>query len=423
VEAAPAVRRHGKRIMIQSRQKHLDSLRGVAAVIVVISHFFTVFYPYTVFGAQGTYAQKAFWEDLFFYPPFGMAIAGYFAVSIFFILSGYVLSYAFLGEKGVKVNIVAATVKRPFRLGGLVLASVIAGASLWCGRFFFNGTVATITGAAPWFSSFWNGEFSLHDFIRNAFCSLFSSGITYNPPLWTIKLELYGSFLVFGFLFFFGSLRYRLCILTVLLVVFHRSLYQGFVFGILLADLHKNYAGTLPSRIGRYAVLPALLLAVYFSSYPFDVSGAFRAGTIYAALPKLNNVLGGGYSMLGALLTFILVDMLPQAQEHLRSRLFLFLGKISYGLYAIHFLVIGSFSSWLFLHLRVHLGYASSFLAVFIISLPLMLGLAYLLTKYIDEPFIALASRIGKITGSMARHRWVGPLFERFEKITEGRST
>jgi peptidoglycan/LPS O-acetylase OafA/YrhL len=114
--------------------------------------------------------------------------------------------------------------------------------------------------------------------------------------------------------------------------------------------------------------------------------------------------------------------MLPQVKEHLQSRIFLFLGKISYGLYAIHFLVLGSFSSWLFLRLHDRLGYASSFLAVFFISLSLMLGLAYLITKYIDEPSIALASRIGKITGSIARHRWVRPLFERFEKITGGHS-
>jgi len=393
----------------------------VAALIVVVSHFFTVFYPYTIFGTQGTYVRKAVWEDLFFYPPFGTMISGCYAVCIFFILSGYVLSYGYLGEKGVKIRIAAATVKRPFRLGGLVLASVLAGAFLWGSGLFFNGSVASIAGSTPWFDSFWHGDFKLYEFIGNIFGSLFSSGVTYNPPLWTIRIELNGSLLVFAFVFFFGSLRYRLAILAILLIVFHRSFYQGFVFGILLADLSKNYATAFPAKLGRYAVLPVFILAVYFSSFPYYVPTAFPAATIYTALPKMK-ILGGGYAMLGALLTFILVDLLPRVKGHLESRFFLFLGKISYGLYVVHFLVIGSFSSWLFLRLRDHLGYEASFLAVVLISVPLMFWLAHLLTEYIDEPSITLATRIGKITGDLVRRPSVRPLFERLEKLTEDRS-
>src|SRR5689334_10873657 len=108
-----------------ARQPHLDSLRGVAALIVVLEHYFAAFYPYTLFGARGEYRQIAPWESLAFHPPFGTLIAGHFAVCLFFILSGYVLSFRFLGKRGGTSDLVAAIVRRPIRLGGLVAFTMV----------------------------------------------------------------------------------------------------------------------------------------------------------------------------------------------------------------------------------------------------------------------------------------------------------
>ena len=105
------------------KKNHLEALRGIAALIVVIGHYLNAFYPYTVFGSSGDYVAHGMWEKLLLTTPLGFFKAGDFAVCVFFVLSGYVLSYKYLGEKDVRPPIIAAILKRPFRLGGLVVFS------------------------------------------------------------------------------------------------------------------------------------------------------------------------------------------------------------------------------------------------------------------------------------------------------------
>jgi len=193
--------------MNQSRQAHLDSLRGIAALIVVIAHYLAAFYPYTIFGNQGGYQQHADWENMVFYPPFGLLVAGHFAVCLFFILSGYVLSYSYLGESKRRQKILASIIKRPIRLGGLVWLAIICGSLLWYCGLFFNGEVSDLTSSKPWLNSFWEKNFNFNAFFIDFASSAFSKGSIYNPPLWTIKIELYGSLMVYLFLLFLGNFK------------------------------------------------------------------------------------------------------------------------------------------------------------------------------------------------------------------------
>ncbi|MEO1887594.1 MAG: hypothetical protein ABGX72_09550, partial [Methyloprofundus sp.] len=56
----------------QAHQAHLDSLRGIAAIIIVITHYIGAFFPFAAFANQGSYQQKHLLEEIFFYPPFGL---------------------------------------------------------------------------------------------------------------------------------------------------------------------------------------------------------------------------------------------------------------------------------------------------------------------------------------------------------------
>lgn len=381
--------------MSTTRQTHLDALRGLAALLVVIAHHLAVFYPYTVFGAQGNYIQHAGWEELFFLPPLGLLVSGQFAVSLFFILSGYVLSYNFLGEQVQVQKLVAAIVKRPIRLGGLVVFTIAAAVVLWYAGLFYNGAVADVTNSKPFFQQFWVGSPDLSRALSDLTTSAFSNGRFYNPPLWTIKMELYGSILVFLFLLLFGASRYRLLLLFVLLLLSKNSLYQGFVLGMLIADMVKHRTVSLGSVSGWRPALLLLPLFLLLSSYPGYVTADFLEGTLYRYLPN-DAGFGGGYPMLAALLLFVMVTSSNSMKGLLHHRIFQFLGRISFGLYVLHFLVIGSFSSWLFLHLYQYLGYGQTFVVVLLLGLMLTLTGAYLLTRYVDDPAIRLASYIGR---------------------------
>ena len=384
--------------MNQSRQSHLDSLRGIAAFIVVMFHYFISFYPYTIFGNKGSYQQQSIWEDILFYPPFGLIVSGHFAVCLFFILSGYVLSYSYLGEALRIQKIAAAIVKRPIRLGGLVLFTIILGALLWHSELYFNGAVSDIT-TNPKLSSYWKGNIDYQKLLLDITTSPFSNGETYNPPLWTIKLELYGSMIVFLFVFLFGSFKYRLLILLLLTVAafFKYNLSQGFFIGMIIADLVKNHDFNKVLKSKRYFPILLLTLFFYLSSYPNYVNSDFLEGTVYKVLPN-DHKFGSGYPMLSALLLFVFVITNSRIKVYLNRPFLQFLGRISYGLYAIHFLVIGSISCWLFLRINRHIDYGLSFLVVLLSGLPLIIILAYLVTKYVDKPSIKLANFVGEKT-------------------------
>jgi peptidoglycan/LPS O-acetylase OafA/YrhL len=401
--------------MDQSRQSHLDSLRGIAALIVVVNHYFAAFYPYTVFGSQGNYQQHSEWENILFFPPFGLLVAGRFAACLFFILSGYVLSYSHLGEACRSKKILAAIVKRPIRLGGLVWFTILMSFLLWYFGLYFNSIVANITSSKPWFSHYWAGNFDFHQLIVTLATATFSGGVAYNPPLWTIDIELYGSFMVYIFVLLLGNFKYRLLISSLLTILFKDSFYQGFWIGLFAADLVKNH--TLLSNPKGYFSIFLTVLFLYLSSYPNHVNFELRNATIYKFLPG-NIGCKGGYAMLSALLLFILVITNKRVKAYLCKPFFQFLGKISYAMYAVHFLIIGSLSSWIFLNLNEYASYVFSFIVVLLSGVPVVVFISFLATKYIDNPSIKLADFISKKTLAFVNLLPVEKLLLRAKKLT-----
>ena len=109
--------------------------------------------------------------------------------------------------------------------------------------------------------------------------------------------------------------------------------------------------------------------------------------------------------MLGAMLLFAALLLSPAAQSFLTRPLFAFLGRISYALYAIHYVFLCSFSSWLFLQLQNSLGYHQSVMLTVLISLLLLAGISLLLARWVDGPSIRLANAIAE--------RWRHSLKER----------
>ena len=377
--------------VINNRQTHLDSLRGIASLIIVFVHFLAAFYPYSIFGNNANYVQRSSLEDLLFYPPFGLLVAGQFSVCLFFILSGYVLSINFIGKQVQFLKLIGAIFKRPFRLGGLVLFTIIISSILWKSNLYFNYHIAEVSSSTPWFSKYWTGVPSVKSIIKDILTAMFQNSAKYNPPLWTIKTELYGSCIVYLLLSLFSKFKYRLYIFFIILIYFYNSLYQGFIFGIIIADLVINY--NLKSMFNKKILVFIFCVFIYLSSYPSPVKIEFLKGTIYSFLPN-DHVYGGGYPMLSAFLLFLIVTISDYSKRILNIRCFKFLGKISYGLYSIHFLVLGSILSWFVLKTHIHIGYGLSVIVAFFAGLPIMICLSYLVTKYIDNPSIKLASYI-----------------------------
>ena len=73
----------------------------------------------------------------------------------------------------------------------------------------------------------------------------------------------------------------------------------------------------------------------------------------------------------------------------------MFLGKISFSIYLIHVVIIGSFSSYIFIKIYEQLNrYLISFGITVIISIPLILLLSYVFEKYIVENTNKISKKI-----------------------------
>jgi len=368
----------------EPKRFYLDSLRGIAATIVVATHFLQAFYPYAVFG--GSYRQQASLESVFHRPPFSLAIAGNFAVCLFFVLSGFVLTTGHMQfQSGSRSRLIKAMIKRPIRLGGMVAFSVLLSYALLVCGCYFNERVSWLTGSQPWFSSFWTNSISMKAFACDLIFGLFSTSEVYNPPMWTIYKELKGSYIVFLYLVFRVHLKasQRAIVLVVLFLLLYKSLYVGFVIGLVFAELDR-----LPfmnkMRASRVVAPLTLCLGLLLGMQPYYIESV--ESSLTGLLATASRFGTGGYSMFGAILVFASVLSSVSIQRALDHRVLRYLGSVSYAMYALHFLLLGSLASWLYLNLCGSLGHFFATVVAVSVTMPVLAILSHMVTKAVDRP-------------------------------------
>ena len=374
----------------------LESLRGIAALIVVFSHFAYAFYPAVTRGLNSA-VQHSTYEWVILYTPLNLFINGYFAVLCFFVLSGFVLSFGYFTKA---VDLVGATMKRYFRLAPVVLASVILSFLIIKLNLYMNHELA-LTTQSEWLKQFWGGDPStlgaLWEGLVGGFAMVPTEGAL-NPVLWTIYYELAGSALVFAFLALAGHDNRRWFLYILILVAFSNTFYFGFIVGVLLCDLYTHKAdifnGLAKTKKGYKIML--LGVATYFASYPAYVVSRDELGIIHLPLTLFTDE-SLTKNVLYAIATVIIISLLLTSRRIVKFFEFkwlVWLGSVSYSLYATHLLLLGSAGAAVFLLLDRHLSYNLAALLTLIVFMPIALIVAALFRKYIDEPSISLSSYV-----------------------------
>ena len=359
---------------------YLDGLRGIAAINVMIMHFFIVLVPATIYSDRMP-SHLGNIEPIFSSTPLGLIGAGNFSVCIFFVLSGYVLTQKYFKTKDRNI-IISSAVRRYIRLFVPVLAATILAFVLAStGVFHYYIEAVTISGNNN-YANYWTFTPDIVEAIKHAMWGTFFKGDdTYNPVLWTMTIEFYGSMLVFVLAFLFGTLRARWTFYLAAAVLFFNTYYLAFVIGMGLADIFTSKKSIF--KTGNKIILGIILVSgLFIGSYPVGlVTGDSLYGFLNNGLfqtPKLT------YHIFGAgMIIYVLLNSL-WLQNIFSSPVPVFLGKISYSLYLIHFLVISSFTCALFLTLYPVLPYWAAVLTSCILSVLLIIPLSYLFYKYID---------------------------------------
>lgn len=380
---------------------YLEGIRGIAAFIVVLAHFVQVFYI-SLFSLDPTTMHSRF-ESTIAATPFNIFYNGNFAVCIFFVLSGYVLSYKFFVKKDKEI-LVESAVKRYFRLAVPVITSLLfAYAILKMNGYFYGDIVSTTRSTMP---DYYSESISFLQILKEGLYGVFIQSIpSLNPVLWTMYYELFGSLLVFSFLALFGNLKNRSIVYIILFIYFWNTYFLAFILGMLLCDAVIAINGKLPKIFKNKIVITIVtILGLFLGSFPY----VNTSNTIYEFLiinPNLNIDYFMMYHIFGAVLLLTGVIGSDVLQKLLSINIFRFLGNISFSLYLVHFTILCSFSSFVFnKFLSAGFSYNFSFILTLIPSLILIFILSYFMFKFVDSKSVSFS-------------KWMYDKFFRNEKI------
>ncbi|WP_425398141.1 acyltransferase family protein [Aeoliella sp.] len=286
--------------------RKLNTLRGIAALIVVFSH-----YSNDTGFLRGVLGSGA----------------GQLGVMLFFILSGFLMSYLYLNRPFGRHHVYQYAVARAARVMPLFLIVVLS-------SYFLH-----ISGNDGILYEIDNKE----DLISHI--ALLSG----TSVLWTIPAEVH-FYLVFVFLWWFWSkwksqLFILLSFLTVILLYFDFPVFQGrilgvrydtavipslpyFFIGVVLGELYVK--GKIPTGlVSRWYVASLLLLPLLYPRIHYYLTGN-------------THEMWGAFEILFPLsfMFFLIAFLVPDDNWVLSNRIGDFLGKISYSLYLLHLPVL-----------------------------------------------------------------------------------
>ena len=345
----------------------LDGLRGVAAITVVWFHLFEAY-------ATSHLDQRI--------------NHGYLAVDFFFILSGFVIGYAYDDRWKKKMSVADFLKRRLIRLHPMVVMGAVIGAVM----FYFQG-------CSVWDVSTVSVSMLLAATLLNALLIPATPGseirglgemYPLNGPSWSLFFEYIGNIL---YALFIHKLPTRA--LSVLVLLAGCGLAAFAVWGP-LGDICVGFAMDGDNMLGGslrllFAFSAGLLLSRVFR--PVHIRGAFWiCGLAVVALLSVPRIGGsehlwmnGLYDTLCAVVLFPLLVFLGasgKTTDRVTTRVCKFLGDISYPLYMVHYPFIYLYYAWV---KNENLTFTESLPG----ALALVAGsviLAYLCLKLYDEP-------------------------------------
>ena len=318
----------------------LDGLRGVAALLVVWYHVFEGF----------QFAGNK--------PVIDFINHGYLAVDFFFILSGFVVGYAYDSRWGKTLTLGGFFRRRLIRLQPMVIMGAVIGAAsfLLSGMERWDGTHATL-----WltFLAFVCGCLMLPALPRMP-REVRGNGEMFplNGPCWSLFFEYVGNIVYALFIRRLSTrllalLSFALCCALTWFAVTDQSGYGSIgvgwtvdrtnILGGMLRMLCPFTMGVLMSRLfkplrqarGAFWTSAALLLIIFHVPYIYSdgalsLNGVFEAACIIAVFPLVVWYAASG-----------------KTTDIASTRICRFLGDISYPLYIVHYPLMYAFYMWL----------------------------------------------------------------------------
>lgn len=355
----------------ENRLEYLDSLRGLASVSVIISHF-----------------VLAYRLDLEFkvinFSPLHFFYDGFAAVTFFFILSGFVLTLSI--EKSKNLVLGEFYLKRIFRI---MPAYIIILVLSFIAYSFFKVRY-TIPASSSWINEFWSKPLDLYHFGKQIIFLNPGNNAELVPQNWSLQIEMLFSFLM-PFLYLIykkGNYLYLLTFNLVLYLLFQAPVFIiHFSLGIFLAVNQEKITNTF-KRIKIQYKLFVILIIWFLYSYRYTLPMYYYYFLRKQSIILSNDDLVWIVTGLGAIFILIYCLSSHKLQKILNLKPLIFIGKISYAIYLTHFAVL-VFIIPFFIGLLNEVGIVNKYF-IWLSSLTVLLIItfliSYLLATFIEIP-------------------------------------
>ena len=350
------------------RLEFLDSSRGIAALIVVIFHINGFILNNILDQPVKDFILQSKMQYLL-----SIILPGGNAVTYFFVLSGFVLSYSYF-KKNAPVGLLSFTIRRIFRIFPLYI--IIVGTA-----FIFK-----------------EGSFPVSVFIKEIL--IFPGVHKLIPPGWSMSVEISFSFLVPFFILLLQkkfNWYIALMFLSIILSRYISFYFIHFMLGVMLAAGYCSTKINLKMSASKMnLLLVAALLVFSFEPVIKGYSPAVEllevvlqyAGIKLVYVYKWAAAIGSAF-----IIYYILYN--EQVKKLLLLRPLVFIGKVSYGIYLVHWIVIfyivKRFAS-LFIFDQVIFTY----LSLYSVVIALTIGISGILYYTVELPMIRYGKKIAQ---------------------------
>lgn len=343
------------------RIKFVEGCRGLAAIMVVLSHMIGVFYPAYYFNRELSYVENNI-DYIIGHSPLSFFSSGDAGVVMFLLITGFGV---YMTAQSSKFNLKKFVITRYVKL---VTISILGAFPVWLliklDFLYVLDVMKEIR--VPWLDAWAPWDLS---FITCMLHTPLVSFQKYNGVLWTMNFFFYGAIISYITQVLISHKLRNDIIMYIILIVMLINMewsyyYIPCILGVISGQIYNEYKEKIKIK-GFYTIL-LLILGLYLWSYPMTDTGTI-------AYPNfLVHEYAVVYHSLGVFLFFVAVMFSRVLIKIMESDLLLLLGKYSVAIYLLHSPLLSSFSSYIFIELPTEWGYHYKTSIVFVSTIMML---------------------------------------------------
>lgn len=316
--------------MTNTKGKHIlyiDGLKGLSCLFIMIGHYFGA-YKY----AEVTSEQYSTLFEFFKNKITSCIVSETLWLQLFFLISGYLIAF---GKVDSIKNLAEKTIKRFLRFY-LPIASACFIIYFIINFIGIHASETSVYFQNSFFQDYSDKSLKFYEIIYDPIKTIFIGKSKFNSPYWVISDMFYASILMYALLYIREKTHRNFTIISGLLITLIATFFitDRRNIAICLIGMALQFMQPAINRFIKKDWI-AVLIFIFSIAMPF-FGGHYVLSRIvkhiYPSFPSMNEtVIAFHFSIM-----LLVLNRVKFAEKILSTKLFMFLGKISFGIYSFH---------------------------------------------------------------------------------------